>query len=311
MRALILQAIETAVENVASIGISTVVTDAGHGTHPFNPSPLFRVVDVAGVVANGFLGGALARRLRFDIVGFLVLGLASGLAGGAFRDMLLGQGPAVMLTDPAYLTGALTAATIAYLVEIRGRFTGRVLTLADMLAVGCWSATGAAKALGVGLGWLPALFLGTTTAVGGGLVRDVLVGRTPVIFGGNPLYASVAIIGSAEMTVLSLLGHSQLGMATSIVSCAALGLLARSRGWVLPGAPGAADWASYRGRLPRGWRRPRSRGSGTDPDAPPNAQPAAPPEASGEAPSGGSEKDSESKESEGTEKGNDNDKGKG
>ncbi|MBK7722242.1 MAG: TRIC cation channel family protein [Austwickia sp.] len=202
----------------------------------FDPGLLFRLVDVAGVVANGFLGGALARRMGFDLIGFLVLGMSSGLAGGALRDMLLGAGPAVVLTDPAYLTGAMLAATTAYVLDIRGRFAGRILTLVDMLAVGCWSATGAAKALGMGLGWLPALFLGTVTAVGGGIARDVLVGRVPTIFGGNPLYASVAVVGSAQMTLLATFGHHQIGMATAIVSCAALGLLARRRGWVLPAA---------------------------------------------------------------------------
>lgn len=57
----------------------------------FDPGLLFRLVDVAGVVANGFLGGALARRMGFDLIGFLVLGMSSGLAGGALRDMLLEQ----------------------------------------------------------------------------------------------------------------------------------------------------------------------------------------------------------------------------
>ncbi len=216
--------------------LDLAVADADAGTQAFNPSTLFRVVDVAGVVANGLLGGAVARRMGFDIVGFLVIGIASGLAGGALRDMLLGHGPAVMLTDPAYLTGAVIAAVTAYLMNVRGRFAHRLLTLADLLAVGCWSATGAAKALGVGLGWIPAIFLGTVTAVGGGVVRDVMVGRVPGIFGGSPLYASIAVLGSTEMTVLTLLGHSQLGMAVSIVSCAAMGLLARRRGWILPGA---------------------------------------------------------------------------
>lgn len=221
-------------------------------------SELFRVVDVAGVVANGFLGGAVARRCGYDIVGFVVLGTASGLAGGALRDVLIGATPVVMLTDPAYLTGAIVAATIAYVIDIRGRFAARALTLIDLLAVGCWAATGVAKGLGAGLGWIPAVMLGTMTAVGGGMVRDVLVGRVPQIFGGNPLYASIAVLGSLEMTALTLLGQSQLGMALSIVSCATLGALARWRGWKLPGA---TDLAHPRLRSLRPRLRRRSAGS--------------------------------------------------
>lgn len=222
-----------------------------------DPGELFRLVDVAGVVANGFLGGTVARRMGYDIVGFVVLGMASGLGGGALRDMLIGAGPVVMLTDPAYLTGAIVAATVAYVVDLRGRWATRLLTVLDLLAVGCWAATGAAKALGFGLGWVPAVLLGTMTAVGGGLVRDVLVGRVPTIFGGNPLYASLAALGSVEMTAMTVLGHPQLGMAVSILSCAALGLLARRRRWTLPGA---TDLAEYR---PRPLRPPlRRRASG-------------------------------------------------
>lgn len=220
----------------ALAGLSAGPNDA---LRAFDPDALFRIVDVSGVVANAILGGALARRLGYDLVGFIVLGISSGLAGGALRDVLIGHGTAVMLTDPAYLTGAIVAASLTYVVDIRSRFAGRVLTLLDLLALGCWSATGAAKALGVGLGWVPAVMLGVVTAVGGGVLRDILVGRIPGIFGGNPLYASVAVIGSAEMTALTLLGQPQLGMAASIVSCAALGLLARRRGWRLPGA---TDW---------------------------------------------------------------------
>lgn len=233
-----------------------------------DPGALFRFVDVGGVVANGFLGGTVARRMGYDIVGFLVLGMASGLGGGALRDMLIGGGPVVMLTDPAYLTGAIVAATVAYVIDIRGRWANRLLSLLDLLAVGCWAATGAAKALGVGLGWIPAVLLGTMTAVGGGLVRDVLVGRVPAIFGGHPLYASLAVLGSVEMTAMTVLGHAQLGMAVSILSCAALGLLARRRRWTLPGA---TDLADHRLRALRPPLRRRAAGpptsTGDDPDA--------------------------------------------
>lgn len=53
---------------------------------------LFRFVDVMGVVANGLLGGAVARSKRFDIVGFATLAIISGLGGGMIRDVLLGAG---------------------------------------------------------------------------------------------------------------------------------------------------------------------------------------------------------------------------
>jgi len=195
---------------------------------------IFRIVDVIGVVANGLLGGAVARSKRFDIVGFATLAIISGLGGGMIRDVLLDSGYPVALVDPAYLSGALIAAVIAYFIHLEGRFARRALALADVLALGCWSATGTIKAAAHGLEIIPSLMLGVITAVGGGMLRDVLVGKVPAIFGGNTLYASIGFLGSVEALILYHVGHPQAGMAASIITCAVLGLLARKLGWMLP-----------------------------------------------------------------------------
>ncbi|MCC2593098.1 TRIC cation channel family protein [Tessaracoccus sp. OS52] len=204
---------------------------------PWTPDVLFRVVDVAGVVGNGLLGGALARSQRYDLIGFLFLAVTSGLGGGIIRDLLLGTRFPVALTDPFYLGGAILAALVAYVVTLDGPISRRTLSLIDLLALGCWAATGASKALSVGLGWIPAILLGVITAVGGGMLRDVLVNRVPQIFGGNPLYATFAILAAAEMVVLQDAGHYEIGMAVAIASAAVLGGIARWRNWKLPDAP--------------------------------------------------------------------------
>lgn len=195
---------------------------------------LFRIVDVTGVVANGLLGGAVARSRRFDIVGFATLAIISGLGGGMLRDVLLGAGYPVALTDPAYLSGALIAATIAYFIHLEGTIARGALALADVLALGCWSATGTIKAASLGLQLIPSIMLGVITAVGGGMLRDVLVGKTPAVFGGNTLYASLAVVGSIEALVFFQFGMREVAMGSSILTCAVLGLLARRLGWMLP-----------------------------------------------------------------------------
>ena len=201
----------------------------------FHPAVVFEVVDLLGVAANGVLGGVLARRMKMDLVGFVFLAIVSGLGGGLLRDTLLQGGLPVALADPAYLTTALAAAAAAYLLPLQQRWTRRGLLVADSLSVGCWAATGTSKALAAGLGWLPALLLGMVTAVGGGMIRDVAVGRLPAIFGGNTLYATSALVASAEMLVLTALGRPTVGMAVAIGSSAALSLAARRFGWRLPG----------------------------------------------------------------------------
>ncbi|MFC4903043.1 trimeric intracellular cation channel family protein [Kocuria oceani] len=216
-----------------------------------DPGVVFDAVDLLGVLTNGVLGGAVARQLRMDPVGFVFLAVLSALGGGLLRDTLLQVGFPVALTNPAYLGTAIAGAAIAFFLQLRGTWTHRVLIVADALAVGCWAATGTAKALDVGLSWLPAVMIGVITAVGGGMIRDIAVGRVPMIFGGNTLYATGAVIASAEMAVLHALGRPTWGMAAAILTAATVTVLARRRGWRLPGA---GEWNV---RLPkRDWPRP-------------------------------------------------------
>ena len=140
-----------------------------------------RVLDLLGVAANVLLAGVLAREKRFDLVGFLVLGVAAGLGGGMIRDTLLQRGTPVALTDLSYQSVAFATAVIAYLVHMEGRWWSRGIRIIDAIALGTWGAVGAQKALSLGLHWLPSIMLGTITAVGGGMVRDIMLRRTPIV----------------------------------------------------------------------------------------------------------------------------------
>ena len=218
-------------------------------------SQVVRALDLLGVAANVLLAGALARERRFDLIGFIFLGIVSGLGGGMLRDSLLQAGPAVALTDPAYLALALSVAVFAYFVLAEGVWWRGSLRFLDAIALGTWGAVGAGKALNAGLGWLPAILLGTLTAVGGGMIRDVLVQRPPIIFGGNTLYATCASIAAGVAVGLDRLTSSEWRGATTLVAALAGGilcLLAYRMGWRLPEA--------------RTWTlSPRSRRSGSSP----------------------------------------------
>lgn len=200
----------------------------------FNVAVLFDAVDLLGVLVAAILGGVLARAKKFDPVGFVVLGIVSGLGGGVLRDTLLQAGPPVMLTNVAYLVTAIAGAMISFLLPLQGRRTNRFLIIADALAMGCWAAVGTAKAMNHDLAWLPAVLLGVTTAVGGGIIRDILVGRTPVVFERNTLYATCALVGSIEMWWFTAYQLPRWGMAASILTVTGMCILARRQGWRLP-----------------------------------------------------------------------------
>ena len=203
-----------------------------------DPEAVFRTVDLTGVFVNAVLGGAIARSLKLDIIGFLVLAVLSGLGGGMIRDALLQDGRPVALSDPAYLITALVGTGLVFNLPIKGRWMHRGLTAADSLALGCWAATGASKGLAAGLGWIPAIMLGMITAVGGGAVRDVCVGRVPGIFGGNTLTATTAFVSALTMAAAWELGRPNWGMAAAILLAALLTALTRRLGWTLPGQGG-------------------------------------------------------------------------
>lgn len=225
-----------------------------------DPRAVFDVVDLLGVITNGILGGVVARHLKMDLVGFVILAIVSGLGGGMLRDTLLQQGFPVALTNPAYLTTALAGAVIAYLLPLEQRWTQRGLFFADTLSVGCWAATGTIKGMAAGLGWMPSILLGVVTAVGGGMIRDIAVGRVPAIFGGNTLYATSALIASAEMLVLAELGQPNIGMGGAIALSAIISLAARRFGWRLPGPANLNPKAFKRlTRLPRSRKHSRKK----------------------------------------------------
>lgn len=204
---------------------------------------LMRWVDLTGVFANAILGGIEARRARLDPVGFATLAILSGLGGGMIRDTLLQHGTPVALVDLSYITTALVGAAVAYLIDLQGRMWDTVFPWIDAFALGCWAAAGAQKALGFGLGWLPAVLLGVITAVGGGFVRDMILLRIPAVLGGNTLFATSAAVAAGSTVIGRELGYPNVGLILSLLLGAGLVLVARWRGWVLP--PGT-DWVGLR-----------------------------------------------------------------
>ena len=105
----------------------------------------------------------------------------------------------------------------------------------DAAALSLWAAAGAQKTLAAGLGWLPAVLLGTLTAVGGGAARDLMLQRIPAIFGGNALYASVAMLVAGIQVLCAGLGEPAItGTALGVLSGMLLRLAAFWKGWRLP-----------------------------------------------------------------------------
>ncbi|MGP9537063.1 TRIC cation channel family protein [Brachybacterium sp. AOP43-C2-M15] len=216
-----------------------------------------RVLDLIGVFVMGVAAGALASRLNFDAVGFGIIGIAAGLGGGIVRDLILDFGVPAAFSGPWYLTCALAGAGFAFFISAEGAWWRRLVTVLDIAAMALWAATGTAKSLGYGLDVLPAIMLGVTSAVGGGVIRDVLVGRIPAIFGGGPLYATGALVTAVLTWLVFAFG---LPSGTVLVAVAVGALLAGVAAWRRWSLPAHREWqvtmsASQLKRLVRRTRR--------------------------------------------------------
>ena len=172
---------------------------------PLDPWTLFEVIDVFGVFVGAFTGTLVAYRLRYDITGMWTLALVAGLGGGLIRDLCLQVGPPLALTQPAYLPTVALATVAGALYGGKVDQTWKSIVFVDSVALITFAVAGSLRTLQYEYGiWATAL-LGVITAVGGGVIRDVLTGETPMIFRRAELYALAALGAALAMIILDLM----------------------------------------------------------------------------------------------------------
>ena len=198
--------------------------------------PIPAAVDLAAIVIGALTGGLLAAREGFAVSGVLLLAVSGGLGGGLIRDVLLGDLPPVALTNQSYLpTVAITAGVTFFFSGWLSRLT-ELLVVLDAVTLGFFTVIGAQKAQMLGLPSASVVFIGTATAIGGALIRDVLLAQRADIVQPGPYNAVAALIGAAALTVLAgPMGLDPLPVAVIvIVLVAGLRVLSVWRGWEAP-----------------------------------------------------------------------------
>lgn len=204
------------------------------GPVPPEQSVLLSVLDLTGIFVFAVTGGLVAVRKQLDLFGVLVLAGTTGLGGGFLRDVLIGATPPAALADWRYLLVPVAAGLLTFLYHPALGRRERTVNVLDAFGLAVFCVSGSLKAVDYGLGPLPAALLGMVTGIGGGMVRDVLAGRVPVVLRGE-LYATPALAGGLVAVLLD--GADLPGAVVAVAgagTCLVWRLLAIWRHWSAP-----------------------------------------------------------------------------
>ncbi len=206
-----------------------------------DPSTTVLLLDLVGIFVFAISGALVGVRKGLDVFGVLVLAGTTGLGGGFLRDVLIGAVPPAALADWRYLMVPIGAGLVTFVFHPTLGRMERTVNVFDAFGLALFCVTGAVKALEYGLGPVPAALMGMVTGIGGGMLRDLLAGRVPVIFRGE-LYATPALAGS----IVAVLGtRADLPeVAVTLVGaavCLVWRLLALWRNWQAPLPTGPAS----------------------------------------------------------------------
>lgn len=161
--------------------------------------------DLTGVAVFAASGVLAARDRDLDLLGVIVVAAITAIGGGTLRDLLLDRHPIFWVTDVWYLVIIVASAmlTVAY---VRVRPPPRVtLLVADALGLALFALSGARLAEAAQCPPLIVVLMGTMTGVTGGVLRDVITARVPLILR-REIYATAAIAGVAVYVALPALG---------------------------------------------------------------------------------------------------------
>ena len=197
--------------------------------------PLWADLLAIGIGAlQGATYAAQFRDRRLDLLGVAIIGIATGFGGGLIRDVLLSEIPAALSTN-WYVVVATAAALLGMLLERVFHRLRHLITVLDALTIGLFGAIGTTKALAAGVPVVPAIFVGVLTAVGGSILRDLLLGMPIALMHVGSLYAVAAVVGCSSLVVLLALGVPVFAAAIAcVVITFGLRILAVLINWSLP-----------------------------------------------------------------------------
>lgn len=157
-------------------------------------------LDLVASAVFAVTGALVASRKQMDIIGFLWLGVVTGVGGGTLRDLLLGV-PVFWVTNATPVVVCICASVVVFFAAQFAQNRYRLILWLDAIGLALFTIAGANKALEAGVSPVVAVTMGMISATVGGVVRDIL-GQEPSIILRREIYVTASAIGATVFVAL-------------------------------------------------------------------------------------------------------------
>ncbi|MFA6776590.1 MAG: trimeric intracellular cation channel family protein [Sphaerochaetaceae bacterium] len=163
--------------------------------------------DLFGTMIFAITGAVKGVRCKLDVLGVVVFACTVGCGGGMLRDVLLGATPVAAFSNSAYIIICVATGLVVFFLAPRFVGRWRIILFSDAIGLGVFTALGMAKGAMYGIGPVGQLLCGVFSAVGGGVIRDVMSKSVPVVLTSD-FYATASLIGGVIYLILEHYGVS-------------------------------------------------------------------------------------------------------
>jgi uncharacterized membrane protein YeiH len=192
------------------------------------------ILEMAGTAAFAVSGALAASRKNMDIFGYCVLALMPAVGGGTVRDIIIDRVPVFWISDNRYIAVAIIAALIVFFTSYKPGSRRQILIWMDALGLALFAALGTEICLHLNTGPLVAIMLGVTTAVTGGMIRDIICNEIPLILS-REIYATAAFVASVVYVIADSLNMAEpLSLGAAVIAGFSIRALAIVYDWSLP-----------------------------------------------------------------------------
>lgn len=159
-------------------------------------------LDIIGTFAFAISGALVAMKKQFDVFGVIIIAFVTAIGGGMIRDVLINAHPINWISDLNYIWTILIAVGFTFLFRSKIAPLRRTMFLFDTIGISVFTLLGLQKGLSYELHSFVALIMGMVSAVFGGVIRDVLTQKVPLIFE-KEIYASACLTGGCVYLLLA------------------------------------------------------------------------------------------------------------